>query len=176
MFNQVKCPLCNSENCHDCQHYDTLHNGKRTLYQCEDCHKIFSETKGTFLERIRKPVSLIIKVLKARSEGIGVNAACRVFEIAKNTLLKWEHRFSASKETLMLYSLTHTFLSQVIEGDELYTKIKRNVPVEDCEGWTIIFMERASRFIWAMDCGKKDRTLFFNAIQRLRAVIGLSRI
>jgi hypothetical protein len=39
-----------------------------------------------------------------------VNAACRVFEIAKNTLLKWEHRFSASKETLMLYSLTHTGL------------------------------------------------------------------
>jgi hypothetical protein len=35
----------------------------------------------------------------------------------------------------------------VVEGDELYTKVARNVPVEDCEGRTIIFMDRASRFI-----------------------------
>jgi transposase-like protein len=171
MFNQNKCPFCNSKKCHHHQHYETLHNGTRSLYQCEDCQQVFSETKGTFLEGISKPVSLIIKVLKARSEGMGVNAVCRVFEIAKNTLLKWEHRFSDSKETLMLYALTHTFLSQVIEGDELYTKIRQNAPVEDSEGWTIILMERASRFIWALDCGKKDRALFCNAIQRLRSVI-----
>jgi hypothetical protein len=34
----------------------------------------------------------------------------------------------------MLYALMHTFLTQVIEGDELYTKVEKNVPVEDCEG------------------------------------------
>ena len=60
----------------------------------------------------------------------------------------------------MLYALMHTFLSQVIEGDELYTKVGKNVAVEDCEGWTIVLMERASRFIWALDCGKKDRSYF----------------
>jgi hypothetical protein len=71
----------------------------------------------------------------------------------------------------MLYALMHTFLSQVIEGDELYTKVHQNVPVEECEGWTIVLMERASRFIWALGCGKKDRTLFFWAIQILRDII-----
>ena len=76
-------------------------------------------------------MSTIVIVLKARSEGLGVNAACRVFEIAKNTLLDWERRFAQLCETLMLYALMHTFLSQVIEGDELYTKVGRNVPVED---------------------------------------------
>ncbi|MGB8328860.1 MAG: hypothetical protein WCE62_01940 [Polyangiales bacterium] len=110
-------------------------------------------------------------VLKARSEGLGVNATCRVFEVAKNTLLNWEQRFAQLRETLMLYALMHTFLSQVIEGDELYTKVGRNVPVEDCEGWTIVLMERASRFIWALGCGKKDRTLFLWAIQILRNII-----
>lgn len=64
-----------------------------------------------------------------------------------------------------------TFLSQVIEGDELYTKVGSNVPVEDCEGWTIVLMERARRFIWALGCGKKDRTLFFWAIPILRTII-----
>ena len=123
------------------------------------------------MENIKKPISLIATVLKTRSEGIGFNAACRVFEIAKNTLLDWERRFSDLKETLMIYALVHTFISQVIEGDELHTKIDKNVPVEECEGWTIVLMERASRFIWALGCGKKDRTLFLYAIQILRNVI-----
>jgi hypothetical protein len=112
-----------------------------------------------------------MKVLKARSEGLGLNAACRVFEIAKNTLLDWERRFADTKEILMVYALMHTFLAQVIEGDELYTKIRKNVPVEECEGWTIVLMDRASRFIWALECGKKDRDLFFSAIQLLRDVV-----
>jgi len=68
----------------------------------------------------------------------------------------------------MLYALMQTFLSQVIEGDEWYTKVGRTVPVDDCEGWTIVLMERASRFIWALGCGKKERTLFSWAIQILR--------
>jgi len=38
-----------------------------------------------------------------------------------------------------------------------------------------VLMERASRFIWALDCGKKDRSLFFYAIQILRDVIDRTR-
>ena len=110
-------------------------------------------------------------VLKVRSEGLGVNATCRVFAIAKNTLLNGERRFAALRETLMRYALMQTFLSPVIEGDEGYTKVGKNVPVGDCEGWTIVLMERASRFIWALGCGKKDRALFFWAIQILRNII-----
>ncbi len=120
---------------------------------------------------IRKPISLIIQILKARSEGLGFNAACRSHEIAKNTLLDWERKFSGLAETLLLYSLIHSFLEQVIEGDELYTKVGKNVPVEDCEGWTIVLMDRASRFIWDLKCGKKDRTLFFRSIQLVSLVI-----
>jgi len=87
-----------------------------------------------------------------------LNAACRAFAIAKNTLLLWERRLADCKDVLVIYALTHTFLEQLIEGDELYTKVNRNVPPEDCEGWTIVLMERASRFIWALQCGKKDRS------------------
>lgn len=103
-------------------------------------------------------------MLKTRAEGIGLNAACRAFGIAKNTLLLWERRFAGYKEVLMLYALANTFLKQVIEGDELYTKVNKNVPPEDSEGWTIVLMERASRFIWALQCGDKDRELFSFAI------------
>ena len=46
------------------------------------------------MENIKKPISLIVKVFQARSEGVGFNAACRIFEIAKNTLLAWEQKFA----------------------------------------------------------------------------------
>ena len=170
-ITQLTCPYCQSEAIKETKSYETKHNGTRRLYKCVQCQKVFSETKGSFLEGLVKPISLIIQVLNARHEGIGVNAACRVFEIAKNTLLNWEEKFAGLQETLLLYSLLFTFLSQVIEGDELYTKVGKNKPIEDCEGWTIVLMERASRFIWSLKCGKKDRSLFLYAIQILKLII-----
>lgn len=175
MLQQLMCPHCKSEKCNLYTSYETRNNGSRLLYQCDDCQEVFSETKGTFLEGLRKPVSFIIQVLKVRSEGMGLNAACRAFDIAKNTLLNWERRLSDMKETFLVYALMHTFLTQFIEGDELYTKVRVNVPVEECEGWTIVLMERASRFIWALECGKKDRDLFLSAIQVLMNVIERTR-
>jgi hypothetical protein len=135
------------------------------LYQCIECHQVFSETKGTFLEGLKSPLSLIINVLRSRSEGMGFNAVCRVFEISKNTLLDWERSFADLQGPLLIYALLHTFLTQLIEGDELYTKVEKNRPQEESEGWTVVLMDRASRFIWDLKCGKKDRDLFLSAIQ-----------
>jgi hypothetical protein len=113
------------------------------------------------LRDFRKPISSIVQVIKTRVEGMGLNAACRAFSIAKNTLLLWKRRLAGCKEALLLYSLTQTFLTQVIEGDELYTKVNRNVPPEDCEGWTIVLVERATRSICALACRGTDGELFF---------------
>ncbi len=92
-LTQRNCPRCDSQALEVYRCYETKHHGDRQLYRCGDCGEVFSETKGTFLEGLSTPLSAIVKVLKARSEGPGVNATCRVFEIAKNTLLDWERRF-----------------------------------------------------------------------------------
>jgi hypothetical protein len=120
---------------------------------------------------LKKPLSFIIRVLQARSEGLGFNATCRVFEISKNTLLNWEQRWANLKGPLMIYALLHTFLTQLIEGDEVYTKVGKNMPAEESEGWTAVLMDRASRFIWALQCGKKEKDLFLSVIQILKEVI-----
>jgi len=171
IFDKKVCHNCKSDNCSHFKNYKTANNGNRELYKCEDCGQIFSETKGSVLEGLRKPISLIINVLKARSNGLGFNAACDTFDIAKNTLLDWERKFSDLKDVFLVYALMHTFLSMIIEGDEAYTKIGKNLPVEDCEGWMMVLMDRASRFILDLRCGKKDRTLFFRALQILRLFI-----
>ena len=123
---------------------------------------IYDRQHSVFKENLYSDNSkrAIINVLKSRSEGTGLNAVCRVFEISKNTLLDWEQRFAGLRGPLLLYTLLHTFLTQLIEGDEVYTKIEKNRPPEESEGWTVVLMDRASRFIWAVQCGKKDRDLF----------------
>jgi hypothetical protein len=109
----------------------------------------------------------MIKVIEVRTEGLGLNATARAFSISKNTILKWEVRLALLKPTLFLYSLTYKFLQLVIEGDEIYTKVGKNVPPDESSGWTILLLERASRFIWELKCGKKNRKLFKKAIKAL---------
>ena len=170
-ITQFRCPYCSSINKTIESTYNTKNNGQRLIYLCLDCKKSFSETKGTIIEGLVKPVSFIAQVLDARSEGMAFNATIRTFKIAKNTLLEWERKFASLKQTFVIYAMLHSFLIQLIEGDELYTKVKKNVPVEDCEGWTIVLMDRASRFIWKLECGKKDHDMFLSAIQTLVDVV-----
>jgi hypothetical protein len=59
------------------------------------------------------------------------------------------------KETLLVYALCHQFVQQLVEGDELYTKVGENKPAMASEGWTIVLMDRASRFIWELECGPR---------------------
>lgn len=132
---------------------------------------MFSETANTFLYRLKKPISEIARVLESRTEGLGFNATCRVYSLSPHTLQSWENKFSSLKDSLKLHSLAHTFLAQIIEGDELYTRIHSNRPQEESEGWTIMLMDRVSRFIWEFECGQKDEALFTGVIERLVELI-----
>ena len=95
---------------------------------------------------------------------MGLNAASRTYGFSKHTIISWEKRLSNLKETLFLYGLSHEFIQLIIEGDELYTKVNKNRDPSDSEGWTIVLMERASRFIWTLECGRKEQRLFLEAI------------
>ena len=170
-FLTKRCPVCQSKEIQIARTYETQHYGMRVLYRCEACDQHFSETRQTFLEKLRTPLSEIWRVLKARTDGLGLNATARTFEYAKNTILNWERKFADIHEVLVTYALVQDFVHQEIEGDEAYTKIGKNVPPSESQGWTIALMDRASRFLWELDCGKREESLFRQAIERLIAVI-----
>ncbi len=90
----------------------------------------------------------MVHVLSARTEGMGINAAARLYGGSKKSLYRWQERLSGVKQTLLLYALTHQCLSQVIEGDALYTRVRKNVAPDESTGWTIVLMDRATRFMW----------------------------
>lgn len=58
-----------------------------------------------------------------------------------------------------------------IEGDERYTKVNQNKPPHESEGWTIVLMERGSRFLWELHCGRRNQHLFEQALTGLVEVI-----
>jgi hypothetical protein len=67
---------------------------------------------------LKTPVSVIWQVLKARPEGMGLHAAARTFEKAKNTILAWERKCVDLHRVLLLYAVVHEVLASVIAGDE----------------------------------------------------------
>jgi hypothetical protein len=50
------------------------------------------------MERIRKPIDFVIRVLTARAEGLGFNATARTFNISGNTLSSWENKLGSVKK------------------------------------------------------------------------------
>src|SRR5262245_42392423 len=86
-LSRLKCPVCHSADIHHHSPYTTKNHGGRVIYKCEHCPVYFSETKKTLMEGLKTPLSVIWQILKARTEGMGLNAAARTFEKAKNTIL-----------------------------------------------------------------------------------------
>ena len=166
-----KCLDCRSPKIRDLNKYQIQTIEERQLYYCDECETYFSETKHTFLFGLRTSISRISLVLSSLTEGQGINALTRIYGVSKNSIYRWQERLSGLKEALLLYALCHQFLQQVIEGDELYTKINKNVPPDEFQGWTLVLMDRASRFLWELECGRKDCKLFRTAMRTLLRVI-----
>jgi transposase-like protein len=108
---QIKCPTCRFAVLQSHTTYTTQYHGRRIIYKCANCPPYFSETKKTLMAGVKTPVSVIWQVLKARTEGMGFNAAARTFEKAKNTILAWERKLSDLHQVLFLYALVHAFLA-----------------------------------------------------------------
>jgi len=91
-----KCPGCHSSDIKYHSIYTTKNHDGRVIYKCDNCPTYFSETKNTLLEGLKTPVSVIWQVIKARTDGLGLHAAARTFDKAKNTILAWERKFAHS--------------------------------------------------------------------------------
>jgi transposase-like protein len=67
----------------------TLKGGAvRQLYRCPEYQPCFSETPDTPLANLKTPLSRIVELLQALTEGLGVKAVCRVFGVSKNSLYR----------------------------------------------------------------------------------------
>jgi len=168
-LTMLVCPACGSRDTTGHGHYETVHNGTRSLRACTACGEVFSETTGTPMHGIKTPISKVAAARRVRGEGLGLRATARILGTHKNTIAEWEHRFGGMKPTLMLYGLCQTFIQLTLEGDEIYTVVGQRVHPADSTGWTAVILERASRFLVDQQCGGNDAPLFKKVMESVAA-------
>lgn len=166
------CPDCESPDLTIHSRYQTQSNGPRCIYQCQVCGLRFSDTAGTPMENLKTPLSKIASAIALRSEGLGLRATGRLLGVSKREVTHWEKRFASQKAALKVYARVHEFLQLTFEADEVYTRVGQNLPPEDSEGWTMVVMERASRYLAELECGPKAQTLFEQVLADLLQLSG----
>lgn len=164
----LHCPECESPNLKVHSRYSTR-SGKRVIYACECCGQKRSETYGSPAFNLKTPLSKVAAALKLRSEGMGLRATGRCLDCSKRDVSNWESRFAEQKLPLQLYGLLHQYICLTFEGDEVYTRVGKNLPASESEGWTMIVMERSSRYLLEMKCGEKEQALFTHVLKELLA-------
>jgi hypothetical protein len=50
------------------------------------------------MAHLKTPISVIVQVLAALTEGVGINAATRLYGVSKNSLYHWQERLSGLKK------------------------------------------------------------------------------
>jgi transposase-like protein len=157
-------------SCIYCESRTVVKNGKgqsigETIqrYLCNACGRRFNERSGTPIANLQTSTEVISLAMKMRSEGLGMRATARVIGVALNSVIKWEQRLS---NCLSEWSPPAPEKGDItIEGDEVYTRVGENLPPEICEGWTIHFIERETRYWIEAQAGLKNAKLFENGVK-----------
>jgi len=68
--------------------------GPRTLYHGGACAPSFSATYHPPIAQLKTPMALVVQVLSALTEGVGINAATRLDGVSKNSLSRGQARRS----------------------------------------------------------------------------------
>lgn len=96
------------------------------------------------MSRLRTPASIVSFALKMRTEGMGIRASGRVLEKSHTIIMRWEQKLAA--QTQQWSPSAPEGADVTIEGDEIYTRVGENRPPSESKGWTVIFIERNSRY------------------------------
>ena len=94
----MQCPYCNGQSIEAQRTYTMQCGEPRTLYHGASCARSFSDTRHTPLAQLKTPIALVVQVLAALTEGVGINAATRLYGVSKNSIYRWQERLSGLKK------------------------------------------------------------------------------
>ena len=97
-LTQRRGPYCTGKNIEQQRTYTIKSGTPRTMYHCSSCTRTFSETCPTPLAQWKTPIALVVQVLAALTEGVGINAATRLYGVSKNSIYRWQERLSGVKK------------------------------------------------------------------------------
>ena len=97
-LTQIRCAHYGCKNIESHRTYTTKGGEQRTMYHCSSCDSAFSETRNTPIAQLKTPIAVTVQVLSALSDGVGINAATRLYSVSKNSIYRWQERLSSVKK------------------------------------------------------------------------------
>ncbi len=72
-----------------------VHSRKHQRYQCRECGRTFTETKGTPFYRLHHEPELVVRVITLLAHGCPVQAIVAAFGLDERTIADWHQRAAA---------------------------------------------------------------------------------
>jgi transposase-like protein/IS1 family transposase len=121
--------------------------GRWRQFQCLSCQKYFLETQGTPLHGKRVPPEVLVWVVTAVAEGLGIRAVARVFKIAPNTVLQWLIEVAGQAAAFSRYCL-HDVQGTQVQLDELFGLLSAVKAGEVSEEEALNRWSRSPCWVW----------------------------
>jgi len=133
-------------------------SGQWRQLKCVVCGKHFQETPGTVFYGSSVPVQDIMRALVALCEGVSPRKVARIFEVDKDTVLRWLVEAAMHSEAVLGYMMHHLHLSQV-QMDELYALLSgmRGEKEGRQSCWVWVATDPLSKLLLVIEVG--DRSL-----------------
>ena len=115
---------------------------------CTACHTYFLETEGTPMHGMRASAGLIVRVMAALAEGLGIRTVARVFEVDPNTVLQWLVE-AADQAAVFSQHFLHDVRVTQVQLDELFALLSAVKAGDISDVEAIQRLSRAPHWVWA---------------------------
>src|SRR5215470_272033 len=150
-------------------------------FQCVACHTYFLETHGTLFAGKRVSAELLVQVIAALAEGLGIRAVARVFGIDPNTVLTWLSAAADQLEAFSHYLLRDVHINHV-QLDELFAWVsedtvgrgstaKASEPCQHSPHWIWVAIDPVSKLLLAIDVGERTLAMAQRLVHRVLQVL-----
>lgn len=141
-----------------------IHSPQERRYICHQCHKTFSETKGTVFYRLRTERNVITMVLTLLANGCPMPAIVVAFELDERTVAEWQHRAGQHCERVQEHLVQQPRDLGQVQADELRVKQQGQIV------WLAMALQVATRlWLGAVVSEHRDEALLMRLVQKIRA-------
>lgn len=140
-----------------------VHSQKERRYICHQCHKTFSETKGTPLYRLRLDWNVITLVLTLLAHGCPLQAIVVAFGLDERTVADWQRRAGRHGEKVHEHLVQRPRDLGQVQVDEIRVKQQGQIV------WLAMAIQVATRlWLGAVAREHRDEALLTTLLQKVR--------
>ena len=132
--------------------------GQWRQLKCVVCSKYFQETIGTVFYGSSLPANNFMRAIASLCEGMSPRKVARVFEMDKDTVLRWLVQAAQHSEAVVGYMVHNLHLTQV-QMDELYALLAgmrgEDGERQSCWVWVALYLSGTGQVQWipSASCG-----------------------